>query len=183
MPISEAPFKGSDTCHGCFSRFLPGLGRQELFGDGGRYLCVLNRGTNKLAIGCVAEHCYFRDWAINVIVVYGLVYSKVQRQLYMVKQEPLNCSESSVLVEISSSDLLMDDRIGRQRASRMHTKPTTTTAAIRLLGVTACWTRASQGTGPWIARVWSRWTRACTRGLDCPRLQHRTPTKICQSAS
>lgn len=38
---------------------------------------MLDRGTNKFTVGCAAETLSFWEWAIYVIVVDGLVYSKV----------------------------------------------------------------------------------------------------------
>lgn len=35
---------------------------------------MLDRGTNKVAVGCAAETRRFRDWAIDVVVVDGLIY-------------------------------------------------------------------------------------------------------------
>lgn len=38
---------------------------------------MLDRGKNKVAVGCAAETCCLWDWAIDIIVVNGLVNSGV----------------------------------------------------------------------------------------------------------
>lgn len=38
---------------------------------------MLDRGTNKVAVGCTAESRCLRDWAIDIIIIDGLIYSEV----------------------------------------------------------------------------------------------------------
>lgn len=38
---------------------------------------MLHRGTNKVAVGCAAETRCLRDWAIDIIIIDGLFYSRM----------------------------------------------------------------------------------------------------------
>lgn len=44
---------------------------------------MLDRGTNKVAVGCAAEPGCLRDWAIDIIIINGLIDSEVYDQPYL----------------------------------------------------------------------------------------------------